>query len=312
MVRLLTAFVLMLCVVLGFAQTSTTYRLRVDDVIRIAIYDEQQVNNQVIVGSDGNISAPFIGIMRAEGLTVSEIEAVLKREYERVLRIREPKVSVTIERFAPIRASVVDLVNRPGVYDIRPTDSLLDLLSYGGGPILSGDRRADLRRATLRRKGSREIIPIDLYALLRYGDMSQNYNLEDGDILTVPEDKFSNISIFGQVPRPGTFAFRDGMTLTDAIALGGGPVEYRSNLRKIVIARANFARPGEYTRIIADYGRYLKKGDSTQNIQLQPGDLVYIPESDSLDLNRFNQIVNSVANGLFILDRFGLGILPRR
>lgn len=310
--RILAVLGLLCLFVLSFGQTSPNYKIRPDDVLRIQIFDEQQVNSLVVVGSDGRVAAPFIGVVQAEGLTVTELTATLTREYERVLRIRAPKVSVTIERFAPLRASVVDLVNRPGVFDIRPTDTLLDLLSYGGGPVLSGERRADLRRATLRRKGSREVIPIDLYALLRYGDMTQNYVVEDGDILTVPEDKFSNISILGQVPRPGTFAFRDGMTLSDALALGGGAIDYRGNLGKVIVARANLSRPGEYIRIIADFNRYVKKGDSSQNIKLQAGDLVYVSESNQLDLNRFNQIINSVANGLFILDRFGLGFLPRR
>lgn len=296
----------------AFAQTTTTYRLQPDDILRVQVLDEQQVNAICPVGNDGNITAPFVGVVRAEGKTVTELTAELVKLYQEKLRIREPKVAVTVEKFRDLKASVVDMVNRPGVFDIRQTDTVIDLLSYGGGPILSGERRADLRRATLRRKGSREIIPIDLNALLRYGDMSQNYTLQDGDILTIPEDRFSQISVFGQVQRPGSFPFHDGMTLSDALSLGAGEIPYRGSLSKVVVSRANPARPGEYVQIVANFKNYLVKGDSTQNVRLQAGDLVYVPESKDPDLNRLNQIVSALANGFYILDRFGLGILPRR
>jgi len=294
------------------AQTIETYRLKQEDVLVISLYDEQQVNAVVPVGQDGNVTAPFLGAIRAEGLTVKELETALAKKYEEVLRIRNPKVSVVIQRFRAIRASVVDMVNRPSSYDIRQGDKVLDLLSYGGGPIIQGDRTGDLRRATLRRKNSREVIPIDLYAMLRFGDMSQNFPLEDGDVLSIPEDKYNRINLIGQVQRPGSFPFREGMTLADAIAFGAGEVQFRGNLSKVVISRINPAKSGDFTRIVADFGRYLKKGDGSQNVALRPGDIIYVPESSGLDFNRLNQLVGVLSNGLFILDRFGLGILPRR
>lgn len=294
------------------AQTTETYRLKQEDILVISLYDEQQVNATVPVGIDGNVTAPFIGSIRAEGLTIKELEASLSKKYEEILRIRNPKVSVTIQRFRAIRASIVDMVNRPSVYDIRQGDRILDLLSYGGGPIIQGDKIGDLRRTTLRRKGSREVIPIDLYAMLRFGDMSQNYAIEDGDVLSIPEDKYSRINLIGQVQRQGTFPFREGMTLADAIAFGSGEVPYRGNLSKVVVSRMNPAKQGDFSRIVVDFGRYLKRGDSSQNIMLKPGDIIYVPESSGPDLNRLSTIVGAISNGLFILDRFGLGILPRR
>lgn len=306
-------FGLLLAIVTSaLAQTNTTYRLKPEDVIRIQVYEEQQVIAVVPVGQDGNVTAPFVGVMRAEGLTTGELEAALVKEYERKLRIRNPKVSVTIERFRPLRASVVGMVNRPGVYDVRPTDTILDLIGYGGGAIFNGEKVGDLRRATLRRRGSEESIPIDLNAMLKFSDLSQNFTVEDGDVLTVPEDTSRRVTVFGRVNRLGALPYVDGMTLADAIAQAAGEVEYRGNLSKIVISRKNAARPGEFDRIVADFNRFLRKNDTTQNVVLQPGDIIYVPDSNAPDLNRLNQIINSVANGLFILDRFGLGILPRR
>ncbi len=298
----------MLLVSMTVAQTVPTYRLGPDDILRIQVYDENQVVAVVPIGSDGNLTAPFVGTVRAEGLTVAELEAELAKRYEKELRIRNPKVSVTVERFRAIRATVVGLVNRPGIFDVRPTDTVVDLLGYAQGAIFNGERVGDTKRATLRRKGSEEVIPIDLDAMIRFGDMSQDYNLQDGDVLTIPEDTARRVTVFGSVNRLGAFPFSEGMTLADAIALASGEIQYRGNLKGIVIARKNPARPGEFTRITVNFNRFLRNADSTQNPRLVPGDIIYVPESGELDLNRLNQIINSVANGLFILDRFGLRI----
>ena len=289
----------------AMAQSQEAYRLQPEDIIRIQVFDENQILAVIPVGKDGNVSAPFVGVVRAEGLTTSELEAILAREYQRVLRIREPRVSVTIERFREIRASVTGMVNRPGTFPIRPTDDVLTLLALGGNAIFE---RADLRRAKLQRSGSRELIPIDLYAMLTFGDLSQNYVLQDGDILSIPEDKFNVVNVLGAVQQPFSFPFREGMTLVDAIAQARGEIQYRSAFSKILIYRENKGAPGTYTIIKANLSQFFAKGDSSQNIKLAKGDIVFVPESNTPDYNRIGSIASSAANFIFILQRFGIKI----
>lgn len=286
-----------------------TYRLQPEDILRIQIYNEQQVNAIVPVGKDGNISAPFVGLVRAAGKTTTELEADLAVEYTRKLRLRDPRISVTIERYRVMRASVGGLVNRPGVYEIRPTDTILSLLQNGGGPIQDG--RADLRRATLRRAGSQEVIPIDLYSMLIKGDTSQNYILQDGDDLSIPEETRNRIMILGSIQRPGTYPYREPMTVMDAISLGGGEVRYRSMMSKTLVIRERAGMPGTYQRIETNVVRFMTKGDASQNIMLRPGDIVWIPETKTPDGGQIGTLANSLANALFILDRFGFRIFRR-
>src|SRR5437588_5156090 len=110
-----------------------TYRLLPQDVIRIQVYNEPQINSVLPIGKDGNISAPYVGLVHAAGRTTSELEAELSGKYEEVLRIRNPHVSVTIEQFRPIRASVGGMVNQPGAYEFKPGDTVLTLLNKGAG-----------------------------------------------------------------------------------------------------------------------------------------------------------------------------------
>ena len=289
----------------ALAQAQETYRLQPEDVIRIQVFDENQIIGVSAIGKDGNITAPFLGLIRAEGLTTNELEAVLVKEYQRVLRIREPRVSVTIERFREIRASITGMVNRPGAYPVRPTDDILTLLALGGNAILE---RADLRRAKLQRAGSKEVIPVDLYAMLTFGDLSQNYTLMDGDILSIPEDKFNVVNVLGAVQQPFSFPYREGMTLVDAIAQARGEIPYRSAFSKISIYRENKGAPGTYSIIRSNLSRFFKNGDSSQNIKLAKGDIIFVPESSTPDVNRISSVASTAANFIFILERFGLRI----
>lgn len=274
-----------------------SYRIQPEDVLRIQVYQEAQVQADVPVGKDGNISAPFVGTIMAAGKTTSELEQELVEAYRRALRIREPRVSVIIVRYRVLRASVGGFVNRPGAYEIRPGDTLIALLNQGGGPVPD---RADLRRATLRRGNSRELIPIDLYSMLIKADTSQNYLIEDGDELIVPEETRNRILVLGQVARPGVYSYKEPMTLADAISQAGGEIPTRSWFSKTMVMRERPGMPGQYIRIEADFVRFIRKGDATQNVTLLPGDLVYVPEVRTPDLNRIGNTLNS----LLFFDRF--------
>ncbi|MCH7944970.1 MAG: polysaccharide export protein [Armatimonadetes bacterium] len=296
----LTAALAVLCA-LALSQEGT-YRLQPEDVIRIQVYNEPDILALLPVGRDGNISAPFVGIIMAEGKTTAELEAELAEAYKSRLGLRDPIVSVTIEQYRRVLATITGAVPLPGTYQMRPGDTIITLYTRGGGEL--NDSQTDLRRARLRRKGSREEIPIDLFSMLRYGDTSQNYEVRDGDVLTVPKEAWNRITVWGRVPAPGSYPYREPMTLMDAIALGRGEIEFRSKLSAVKIIRRIPGRPGEFLYIEADLVRFMNNGDSLQNIRLEPGDIVWVPDSGNVN---FNQVA-SIANIMFILQRVGFNL----
>jgi polysaccharide biosynthesis/export protein len=299
-------FVLLVLGVAAFAQTPPEpYRLRPDDIVRIQIYNEPQVNAEVPVGKDGTLTAPFLEPMQVEGMTIGELQIELAKAYTRRLRLRDPKVSVLIVRYRTVRASVGGFVNRPGVYDLRPGDTVMTLLNFGGGVVPD---RADLRRATLRKANSNELIPLDLFAILNRADTTQNYVIEDGDSLNVPESN-NRVTVIGQVPRPNTYQYKEPMTVQDALALAGGEIPTRSWLSRTLVIRERAGMPGVYDRIQVDIVRFIRNGDSAQNILLQPGDTIYVPETKTPDLDRLGRLVGSVA---FFGDVFRRGIFGFR
>jgi polysaccharide biosynthesis/export protein len=279
-------------------------KLQPQDIVKIAVFNQPQINADVPISQEGYLTAPFLGAIRVEGMTPGELEIALAEEYVKKLRLRDPIVSVTVLRFRPLFATVGGHVQRPGTYEIRPGESLLSLLNQGGGPIPD---RADLRRATLRRNKSAELIPIDLYALLIQGDTSQNFELQDGDELVVPEETRNRILVLGAVQNPGVYPYKEPMTLADAIALGRGPIPHRSRFSKVVITRQKNGQPGEYQQIVADFVRFQRNGDQTQNVVLQPGDMVFVPETNTPDLAR----IGSLLNFGFLMDAVGFRVFRR-
>lgn len=299
-------FALLVACVCAFGQTPPEpYKLRPDDIVRIQIYNEPQVNAEVPIGKDGSLTAPFLEPMQVEGMTVAELQIELAKAYTRRLRLRDPKVSVMIVRYRTVRASVGGWVNRPGVYDLRPGDTVITLLNFGGGVVTD---RADLRRATLRKANSSELIPVDLFAILNRADTTQNYIVEDGDSLNIPEAN-NRILVIGQVPRPNSYFYKEPMTVQDALAQAGGEIPTRSWLSRTLVIRERSGMPGVYDRIQVDIVRFIRNGDSAQNIQLQPGDIVYVPETKTPDIDRLSRIIGSIA---FFGDTFRRGIFGIR
>ncbi|NJM50151.1 MAG: polysaccharide export protein [Sphingomonadales bacterium] len=86
-----------------------------------------------------------------------------------------------------------------------------------------------------------------------------------------------NIRILGATEKPASIPYRANITVLDAIIAVGGLSEFASGNRARLI-RVNRAtgRQQEYALRLGDL---LKRGDSRANVQLQPGDVIIIPES---------------------------------
>ncbi len=287
-------FVLSLVCAFGQDQGTTGYKIQINDVLRIQVYGEQQVNVEVPVDERGNISAPFVGTLAAAGKTTSELESELTEAYKARLRLKNPKVSVTFATFRSLRASVTGAVQRAGQFEFRPGDTILTLIANAGGTIPDGgDLSADLRRAKLKRKSSNEYIPLDLFALLMRGDLSQNYVLEDGDSIDIPVKTDNRISVLGMIQRPGIYPFREGMRLSDVITQAGGEIKRQTKFSQIVITRAIPGTDDEYIRIKANFVDFVAKGVVSQNVLLKAGDFVYIPSTNTPDIGEISGVISS-------------------
>jgi polysaccharide export outer membrane protein len=270
---------------------STTYRLQPEDVISMRVYGEPEMNVDAPISLDGFVSIPFLGFIKFAGKTVEEIQNYIATELKAKGYYTDPKVTVNVVQIRPVRASAVGFFAKPGQYGFRPGERILALISAAGG---ADPDRSNRRRATLIRKGTIEQIPIDLEAMLDRGDLTQNYELQDGDVLSLPEDTSNRIMVLGWVPKPQRLLWRHGITLADAIAEAGGEIPYVSKMSEVQVQRPISGRPGEFTRFKVNFARFISKNDFSQNPELQKGDIVIVPSTKTPDTSRLNAIANVV------------------
>ena len=275
-----------------------TYRLKPEDVITVQIY-LTDINATLPVGIDGNVSFPFVGTVKAAGKTTRELEYELAILYSENIDIVDPIVSITIVSFRPTRASVTGTV-QGGTFTMREGDRIINLITAGGG-VRSTSGFANLRRAYLIRRDNDERIPIDIYALIVRNDSTQDYLIEDGDILVIPDQEELTVTVNGRVRNPGTVAYREGLKLSQVLA-NAGEVERRSKMSQVQVFRR---LPGVENRVLAIHCNMVLVHDGKdprQDIQLQAGDFIYVPDSGNLDFT----VIGSDTNFLFYLDRFGI------
>lgn len=266
-----------------------SYRISEEDVLRLDVWGEPQLSNmQMQVTPGGKINVPYIGEMQVLGLTQTQVSEQIAKKLAEQDIILDAKVQLTIVSLHRPQVRVLGAVQRPGSFDFKDGDTILDAIAQGGS--YSDD--AMLESATLTHQGSATQIPINLREMLR-GNLQQNFKLQNGDALYIPHEDYNNkIYVMGQVNRPGQYSLKDKTTLLAAISLAGGQTE-RGDPRKSVILRGDRAKP---ERVQCNLSKLFDKADFSQDIALKAGDIVVVPETKSPNWNKISQIISTVVN----------------
>jgi polysaccharide export outer membrane protein len=85
------------------------------------------------------------------------------------------------------------------------------------------------------------------------------------------------VRVVGATEKPASLPYRANMTLLDAMIAVGGLSEYASGNRAKLIRFDK--QSGKQKEFAVRLGDLLKKGDSSANVMLMPGDVIIIPES---------------------------------
>lgn len=94
-------------------------------------------------------------------------------------------------------------------------------------------------------------------------------------IVTQPMAAFSQVKIIGQVAHPQSIAYREGLTVLDAVLAVGGLSPFAAGNRAKVMRAEN----GKQREIKVKLSALVNGGDMKQNIPLRPGDVIVVPES---------------------------------
>lgn len=192
---LLTLLIISLCATIGYAQG--VYRLKKGDTIEVAVFQEPNLNRQVIVAPDGRISFPLVGRIRAAGLSIDAVESTLKSRLKKfyqndldltvlltTVAADKPTNNKPEEDFKPI-VYVTGEVQKPGSFEIKYRTSILQAIALSGGLGPYAAKSRIVVRRTL--KGREYVFPFDYRAVENGREIVGNINLRHGDVVVVPE-----------------------------------------------------------------------------------------------------------------------------
>ena len=275
-----------------FRQVNGTvhYLIGPKDILRIVFFKgAKPVEDIVEVRPDGKISFSFLEDIHVSGLTAKEVDIILTERLAQY--VKDVRLDVFIQEYRSKSALIFGQVNNriisgiqsgPGRYILEGKTTLLDLIVNAGGYI---PESSDLKNVKLVRGNMK--YTINIWDVIFKGDMSQNVVLEDGDVITVPELALfgERIYVFGEVNRVGVFSFKSSRDLLAAVANAGG---YTSTavIEETRIIRG-FGKLEIPVVISANLKNIFEKGMISENVELEDGDVVYVPRSIIGDVNEF-------------------------
>jgi polysaccharide export outer membrane protein len=287
------------------------YTIGPEDVLDINVFEAPEMNREVRVSANGEISLPLLGAVGAAGLTPRKLETALE-ELLRQKYMKDPHVGVFVKDMQSHPVSVMGAVRRPGTFQIRGSKTLLEILSLSEGLaedagedviILRGAGQNNAAESNLAKSGDvtkplgrtqesrgpgaadaatdktdaipQSVLQVNLKDLLDSTDPRHNPTVYPGDIVKV--SRAGIVYVVGAVRRPGGFAMKtnEKISVLQAIALSEGLTRTAAKSGARII-RTN-EQSGARTETPIDLGKILS-GKSSDPM-LGPRDIVFVPDS---------------------------------
>lgn len=174
------------------AQTSPqSYVIGPGDSLDVKFFFNPELNDQVQVRPDGNISLQLVGEQRAAGLTPGQLEHNLRTAYDRELK--QPQVSVVVRSFASNRAYIDGEVAKPGPVDLSNGMTVSQAIAMAGG---MKDTATDKVVLVRRKPGlaQPQITELKLADAINNVDPSQDVVLSPADVVFVPRSGVAEVN----------------------------------------------------------------------------------------------------------------------
>jgi polysaccharide export outer membrane protein len=256
---------LLLSAAVGLVAQEAGIKISPRDQLQITTWNEPTLTGKFQVGADGTFDFPFVGQVKAGGLTTRDVEADLKTRLAGKFLLN-PQVTVELEQTVNKRVFVTGQgVRSPGMYPYGGSEiTVLDAVTRAGG--ITEDATDDA--LVIRAGGAADTdagkaddaLHVDLHELFS-GNVKGNLGLRDGD--TVIVNKAEPIYIMGFVKSPGSYLIRRGMTVQQAITLAGG-VSEKGRSSNIQIQHIVNGKPGKFV-------------DAKLTDVVRPGETIKVP-----------------------------------
>ncbi len=248
MIRIVMVFLLSALALPGLAQTPD--KLGAGDVVHVTVFQQPDLTTDARVTEQGAISMPLIGAIKVGGQTTSEAAQAIADALKEGKFLKAPQVAVALTTVRSRQVSMLGLIVRPGRYPLEEAHTRLpDLIAAAGGIAAGGDETI-----TVIRDGKAQ----------KVNALAKDFELKGGDTLYVSSAPV--FYIYGEVMHAGAYPVKAGMSVMQAISLGGGITPRGSE------SRIKLRRP------TAD-GKGTMEFDVSPITQVLPNDVIVIKEA---------------------------------
>jgi polysaccharide export outer membrane protein len=242
-------------------QAASRETLGAGDTIRITVFQNPDLTTETRISEQGTIVFPLIGEVAVSGQTPIGAGYRIAAQLKQGNLIKDPQVNVSVVQVRSRQVSVLGNVVRPGRYALDDTNTTLtDILALAGGIAPGG---ADTVTVVTKRNGSEKKLEIDIPEMIRTGDMSANFDVQNGDMIFI--QRAPVFYIYGEVQRAGAYRLEPNMVVMHALSLGGG-LTPRGSERGLTIHR----RMPDGT---------VRKLEAKLFEPVRPDDVIYVRES---------------------------------
>ena len=259
-------------------QTDSNYVVGAQDALIITSYDQSDLTGTFTIETDGTFTYPLLGRVHVGGMTLRDVETLLKTELLDQGFFTKPQIAVAVEKYGSQKIYIVGEVRTPGAYPLSGGMRLMEALAHAGSTLPDASGEVVIVHASNKGRvvtpvvtptsvdvqGARdpaEIVRIHL-GNLELGGPFQNVQLRNGDTVFVL--RAESVYVFGQARSPGAYPLRHpDTTVLQALALAGGVTD-RGSTRRISLVRSIDGEKREIEVELTDY--------------VMPEDTIVVPE----------------------------------
>lgn len=259
------------------------HKIMPGDRLRIHVAEQPELNKIYAVAGDGTIDFPLIGRIRVSDFMVSEAAEELSAKLEKKY-FKSATVTVEISEFVEGAILVMGEVRTPGSISFSgdQTLTLIEAIMQRGG--FTGNAAGNEVRILRWKIGAgmeRRILTVDVQSMFDTLDFREDQFLRPRDIIMVPSREEASegrkeFLALGEVGNPGFHDYSKGMNMIRAITRIGGILP-SAQMNAVRILREDGR--GGYVAIPVDVSRLLGGADMTMNVNIEPGDILFVPSS---------------------------------
>jgi polysaccharide export outer membrane protein len=250
---------------------SPDYIIHSGDQLNVQVFGDSSLSQTVTVLPSGDIQYPLIGKVHVGNQTPDQAAKTIAQALKKF--VRNPVVSIILAQQGQINVLVLGGVQHPGKYQLTSAAKITDAVSVAGG--LAGTAQAYPTAKMTDYSG--QMREISLQKLYGEGDTSLDLPVTDGSIVYIPSPVLIDVEVSGAVDHPGEVELSQGDRLSMAIAKAGNSNNADADLNNIHVTRTS--PTGQVQNFNVNLYDSLQHGDTTVDMPLQKGDVVFVPKS---------------------------------